>query len=85
MENPPASGNFIPAEHLFQAGNLLVTPHFSRVLRLVALFLQFVQHTERGAHRDEDVETLQVNDEVVLFGVVWLDLALIEMDAASRV
>jgi hypothetical protein len=37
--------------------------------------------TIKGTPADAGVETLQVNDEVVLFGIVRLDLALIEKKA----
>jgi hypothetical protein len=37
--------------------------------------------TIEGTAADEGVETLQVNDEVVLFGILRLDLALIERKA----
>ncbi len=39
--------------------------------------------TIEGTPADDGVETLQVNDEVVLFGIVRLDLALIERKAGQ--
>ena len=39
--------------------------------------------TIKGTPADEGVETLEVNDEVVLFGIVRLDLAEIEREAGA--